>query len=483
MTATLSPAQVAAVLKAVDKARAANPNDPRIPQAIAKLKAAGVEIPQTQNPAPERSFGGRVADAAADALPVGGALAGGALGATTGPLGIAAIPAGGAAGYSAGEFFKRLIDKASGRPGTVPPVNVPASMAKGATEAMNASSAGNVLGAAASGLKDVGSFASKLKGSPTQYARLSGSAFTDLLDRLGFKGNPSGPNPNIVASVPITSAERLGARYATPKVDAARGQGVEMLKGMGERAAEDAALLRRGEGAARLIPRVEAEMQANVPKLADASGKAIDATRKTIGPYDSNGTMKPPGEDVVNAAFNAPNTQNKLISDPQAMSAFNDVKSLGQQQGSAGSALDQARFDLYNANRAGLTPGMASAAENDADTLNGISASLQKQRGGVVQGRPGPLNTVIRKAGEIANGPESTRFGLRPETPEASILNASRRQAEVEAARRGMTAPWSNQTAFDPQTRPLMDQIASPGGRTLSGAQFELLRQALGIDQ
>lgn len=477
----------------------ANPADPKAPAVRAKLQAMGVSFSpaQMQNTGdpnvvqhpPEGRGNLKYVDAVSDALPSTGALVGGALATppavASGGLGLPLIPAAGAAGYGGGEFLKRLIDKATGRPGMAPPVNVPASAAKGATEGMNAFSIGGLLGKWADANKMAESVYSGLKGGPTPYAPLGAGT----LDALGSKINPpdaTGPARDIVASPPIGQAAQSGAKYATPRVAAASKVGAKTLSNLGDTAADDAALFQRGARAEYAIPKIEGQMRENVGPLADKSGVALDEVRRAIGPYKTPNGMKLPGEDVVNAGFNSPASQNKVISDPGAMNALADLKSLGLRNKVYGKVLSQEHAALAKAESSGLTPGLAAERSTDADTLQGLAESLQRQRGGVAQRTPeGFSRKLYEDVKQGVAGPESMKLGFRGETPENAVLQNSRRLMEIERMRRGLP-PLDNQArteAMQGMERPAMRALASPAGSALAGGEFEAIRRLLGGDQ
>lgn len=448
--------------------------------------APEVHVPQAP---PERGFMLRAADKVSDALPTTGALLGGALAA---PEAAAAaiptfgassllIPAAGAAGYSAGNSLKTLLDKATGRNVQAPSFKQSVQGAgSGALSAMNQFSGGAVLGKIGDANRYAQSVYAGLKGGPTPFAPLSSDAINELLSK--YSGGPR----DMVLSPPISPQAQTGARYATPRVAGATRVGAETLGNTARIATEDMDLFNKGLRAERVIPNVEQAMRGNVTPMAEASGNAIDKVAEKLPPRPDpaslGGPALPPGGNVVNQAFNHPGGQNSIIRDPEVMNALADMKHYGLQNRIYGKVMGQAHIDLANAEGAGLTPAMAAERQIDADTMGGLGKTLTSQRGGLNQGGPergwGKVYTDIKKA--IA-GPQRDMLGLRGETPEASALQETPRLLEIESARRGLPGvnPQARVEAYRGMERPAMAALASPGGQALSGADFEIIRKLL----
>lgn len=493
-------------------------------QAQASLK----ETPETQTPAPEddgRSFGGKVVDTVSDALPTTGALIGGAAGAFGGPVGLATIPLGGAAGYGAGELLKRFVDLVSNRPGKAPPIDALGSAKKGAVEGMNAFSVGQILGKAASGLEEMGSLADDIGAAGNPFGNLGDKAFRAVHETAMQPAKP-------IMAAPRGALAETGAKFASPASAEAAQRGAGHLRRLASPLAQDAEIGQAGARGEKLDRFSEHFLRNNVEPLAEASGKAIDTISSKLpprlmeptageagvrpelagDPHDwippvagseqpaisrtarllhpaiepVQGPSLPPGGDVVNKAFNEPGSQNAIIRDPESMKALADVKSKGLESAAAGPIRSEGFADKLRADAQGITPSAADQAGKDATELESLARTLQRQRGGIQQQGPsGFLPRTMYEAQKLVAGPRSTMMGMRPETPESALQNNTIRMAELEAAKRGMPAldPAARSFAMSPQTRPLPAAIASPNGRALSGAEIELLRQFLSGEQ
>lgn len=444
-------------------------------------------------------------DAVSDALPSTGALTGGVVGGSLGgPLGLIG---GGAAGYPAGEFLKRLLDRATSRPGSVPDVT-PGYVAKksltGAEEAMGAEIGGQYFKAAAKSLGRATPLAEQLGDKPTAFAPLSKQG-------LDFVRSQMEPGSDIIMAPPKSELAQVGGKYATGSVDAARMRGSQALKRGGTSAADDVALFERGQKASKnLLPKVDKAMAQNVDRLADASGNAIDTIAEKLPPrlmdptavesrpWDQHTTIdpvfgpsEPPGGDVLNSAFRNPETQNSIIRDRGAMGALAEVKKPGLENKVLGGVRGRGLSDVAESWRSGLRgPAAADERAIDADTLLGLARSIEKQRGGIAQKSP-DRGTLSRKLYEDLQqkvvGPQSRMFGLRAETPEDAILGDSRRQMELESARRGLSAvdPKAREAAMEGvQRSPFFDKLAKETDPRLAGGEMEAIRRwLLGSDR
>ena len=425
------------------------------------------------------SFGSKAADTVSDALPVTGALLGGAAGAATGPAAIGMIPLGGAGGYGIGELLKRYLDKASGRPGTPPPVNVLDSSMKGAREGMNAFSGGAILGRAASGLKDVGSLASEIGPAGNPFANLSEGTFAKLHAEAAKPARP-------ILSAPRGDMAEVGAKFASPASAEAAQRGAQGLRRIAGPLEQDAAIGQAGDRGAQLDASANIAMRKNVTPLANASGNAIDKVSRALPPRPLEGSGQgpalPPGGDVVNQAFNAPGGQNSVIRDPSSMHAIADVKSLGLENRALGGVRKAGFLDAFKAQAQGISPERADMAGADAGELEALARTLQRQRGGIQQQGPsGFLPRTMYEAQKVIAGPRSQMMGLRAETPESALQNNSLRLAELEAAKRGLPSlsPEARDYAMSAHSRPLKDALTGPGGRAAGGATAAMIADLL----
>lgn len=317
-----------------------------------------------------------------------------------------------------------------------------------------------------------------------------------------------------ILAAPRSDAAIEGTRYATPGVAESGKRGSQQLRTLADELADDAAVARKGGRGDRVANELESGMRTRDDRLTEAKGRAIDeirdvlpmrpthieigthnpvvpdtivpvlsypqapnpGARMTVGkapafqPPDTvtrSVAMRPPGEKLVNRAFNEPDAFNPMMG-PDALPArraLADVKSLGFDQARAADVKGGALADWFEANALGLHPEQARPLAREAADLRGTARVLETQRGGINQNVPSrsgffanALDSVMRSVKQ----PRSTMLGMRPESLEASAMRETPRLLEVEAARRGLEPfdPRARTEAFDGMRVPFFDKAA-----------------------